>query len=284
MIRTEDGKPFYTGCLIAALLLGQVPGAQAARELLEFEIEGESRRVLLFVPDARSAGPRTLVVVFHGRGDDDTAFANAVQLHKDWPEAIVAYPRGELRENSSMRGWQYRVGDQGDRDLALVDRLLEETARRFGTRPDRTHVAGFSNGGHFTLLLLSQRPEAFATFTVIGSVHPQFVSDAPPRPVLYLFGRGEDRSYKEDWANTVQALARHNRTQGPLAKFMDCCNLQSPGPGGAAFVFGVYNAGHIWPADGNQWLMEFSQHPWLPAGEQPAETGIEGEPVPPVQP
>src|SRR5687767_5946522 len=109
-MRTHDRKPFSAGCLMAAMLLGQGPTAHAAREMLEFEIEGQSRRVLMFVPDTRSTEPRTLMVVFHGRGDDDTAFANAVQLHRDWPEAIVAYPRGELREASSMRGWQYRVG------------------------------------------------------------------------------------------------------------------------------------------------------------------------------
>lgn len=247
---------------MAALLLGQVPAAHAAEQFLEFEIDGQMRRVLIFIPDVPSTEPRTLVVVFHGRGDDDQAFANAVRLHKDWPDAIVAYPRGERRDSSRSRGWQYRVGDQGDRDLALTDRLLEETARRYGTRPERTHVAGFSNGGHFVLLLLAERPEAFATFTVIGSVMPGFKSDSPPRPVLYLFGRGEDRRHKDAWAGTVEALARHNRTIGPLSPFMSCCHLQSPAHGGAPFVFGVYNAGHIWPWQGNEWLMEFSKHAW----------------------
>jgi hypothetical protein len=83
--------------------------------------------------------------------------------------------------------------------------------------------------------------------------------------VLYLFGRGEDPRHKEDWARTVQALARHNRTKGPLTKFMGCCQRQSPAPGGAPFVFGTYGAGHIWPAQGNEWLKGFSQHPWPPA-------------------
>lgn len=283
-MRMDDRRCFFARCLMAALLLGPASGAHAAREMLEFEIEGQTRRVLMFVPDTRSTEPRTLMVVFHGRGDDDTAFANAVQLHRDWPEAIIAYPRGELREASTMRGWQYRPGDQGDRDLALVDRLLEETARRHGTRPENTHAAGFSNGGHFVLLLLAERPEAFATFTVIGSVHPGFESDAPPKPVMYLFGRGEGREFKEDWVKTVEALTRHNRTQGPLVKFMTCCNLQSPGPGGAPFVFGLYNAGHIWPSDGNQWLMEFSQHGWQPAGNKQPGTRAEGEPIPLIQP
>jgi len=249
---------------MAALLLGLAPMVQAAEQLLEFGINGEMRRVLVFVPDVPSTEPRTLMVVFHGRGDDDRAFANAVRLHKDWPDAIVAYPRGEKRDPSSMRGWQYRAGDQGGRDLALTDRLLEEMAKRYGTQPQRTHVAGFSNGGHFALLLLAERPQAFATFTVIGSVKPDFLSDAPPKPVLYLFGRGEDRKHQGDWAKTVEALVRHNRTSGPLAKFLSCCQQQSPAAGGAAFVFGLYNAGHIWPSQGNQWLMEFSQHPWPP--------------------
>lgn len=257
---TNASRKLSIGLLATALLLGQFPAAHAEEEILEFEINGQMRRVLLFVPEARSSEPRTLMVVFHGRGDDDRAFARAVRLHNDWPDAIVAYPRGETRDSSLQRGWQYRVGDQGDRDLALTDRLLEETARRYGTRPERTHVAGFSNGGHFALLLLAERPEAFATFTVIGSVMPEFKSDSPPRPVLYLFGRGEDQRFKDDWAGTVQALARHNRTDGPLAKFMSCCHMQSPAEGGAPFVFGTYGAGHIWPSQGNEWLKEFTSH------------------------
>ncbi len=260
-MRITDRRSLLSWVFLAALL-GQASNAHAAREMLEFEIQGQSRRVLMFVPDAASAERRTLMVVFHGRGDDDVAFANAVQLHKDWPDAIVAYPRGEPRGSSSMRGWQRRVGDEGGRDLALVDRLLEHTASRYGTTPDKTHAAGFSNGGHFVLVLLAERAQAFASFTVIGSVNADFASTAPPKPVLYLFGRGEGRQYKDDWAKTVEALVRHNHTQGPLVEFMSCCNVQSPEPGGAALVFGLYNAGHIWPVNGNEWLMEFSQHKW----------------------
>lgn len=252
--------------LLAALLLGHAAGAHAAREVLELEIDGQSRSVLLFVPGVPAGTPRPLVVVFHGRGDDSATFADAVQLHRDWPDAIVAYPRGERRPASSMRGWQYRAGDQDDRDLQLVDRLLEVIAERFDTRPQATHAAGFSNGGHFVFLLMSERAQAFATFTIIGSVHPDFASDAPPRPVLYLFGRGEGQQYKDDWTRTVEALVRHNRTRGPLVEFMGCCHLQSPGPGGAALVFGLYNAGHIWPFQGNEWLVEFAGHDWSRVG------------------
>jgi hypothetical protein len=41
---------------------------------------------------------------------------------------------------------------------------------------------------------------------------------------------------------------------------MGCCNLQQPAADGAPFVFGIYNAGHIWPSQGNEWLKEFALH------------------------
>ncbi len=262
-MQSNSGLRQFVRLVLAALLLGQSAMADAKRLTLRFEINGQSRTVLAFVPDRRSVEPTPLVVVFHGRGDDSTPFATAVKLHTDWPEAIVAYPRGETLESVPMRGWQYRRGQFGNRDLQLTDQLLEEMARRYGTRPDSTYAAGFSNGGHFVFLLLAERPQAFAAFAAIGAVQPAYENDAAPRPLLYLFGRGEDREYQDDWASTVEALRRHNRTRGPLVDFLSCCKLLSAGPGGAPLVFGTYNAGHIWPAQGNAWLMEFFNHPGM---------------------
>lgn len=257
--------------LLAAGSLLPATRAEAARETLRFEIEGQSRSVLVFVPDDRRAPPRPLVVVFHGKGDDSVPFATAVKLHKDWPEAIVAYPRGVTPPSSKMRGWQYRRGQYRDRDLQLTDQLLEELAERYGTRPESTYVAGFSNGGHFVFLLLAERPDAFAAFAAIGAVQPEYANDSAPRPLLYLFGRGEDRIYQDDWIKTVEALTRHNRTRGALADFLSCCKMHSPGPGGAPLVFGTYNAGHIWPAQGNEWLIEFFTLPWALQNRGPVQ-------------
>ncbi|TDK25055.1 hypothetical protein E2F46_07765 [Luteimonas aestuarii] len=161
--------------------------------------------------------PPALAVLFHGHGDDSTTFAEAVQLHPDWPQAIVAYPRGEPTPSSGMRGWQGHGGEPDDRDLKLVDRLLEDLQDRYGVQPGRTSAAGFSDGGRFQFVLMDARPDAFAAFAVIGTVRPDFASDSPPRPVLYLDGRGENPADRGHWANPVQALVRHNRTQGPLA-------------------------------------------------------------------
>lgn len=252
--------------LMFALLLSAVlvyREAGAARETLELDVAGMQRRVLLYVPEAASQAPPPLILVYHGRGDDSEAFARAVKLHADWPEAIVAYPRGEWHTEKRQRGWQYRPGQYDDRDLRLTDALLANLATRFGTRPESTYAAGFSNGGHFVLLLMAERNAAFAAFAVIGSVHPEYRSSAPPKPLLYLFGRGEDPEFQDDWQQTVEVLLRHNRTRGKLHPFSACCKRRMGDEGGAPMVFGTYNAGHIWPSRGNEWVREFFADPWF---------------------
>ena len=245
------------GLFVGAQLASE---AQAKRSTLRFDIDGQPRKVLLFTPDKPSPAP-PLVIVFHGRGDDAAPFAEAVKLHRDWPEAIVAYPRGEPLQTKPMRGWQYRRGQFDDRDLKLTDRLLQTLSERYGTRPGTSYAAGFSNGGHFLFLLLKERAEAFAAYAILGAVQPDYASDASPRPLMYLFGRGENREFQDDWASTVQALIRHNRSEQVLTDVPPCCKRAAPKAGGAPLVFGTYNAGHIWPDGGNEWLIRFFKQP-----------------------
>jgi poly(3-hydroxybutyrate) depolymerase len=243
---------------IALLVALPVREAAAARFTLQFDIDGMQRKVLVYAPDPPVAANTPLVIVYHGRGDDSVAFANAVKLHKDWPNAIVAYPRGETIDTTPpMRGWQYKAGTYDDRDLKLTDRLLAELGERYPLAPERTFAAGFSNGGHFVFLLNKVRNDKFAAFVAIGALQPEYASDAPPKPFMYLFGRREDPKYQGDWAKTVEALSRHNRSGERAVDFAGCCKLLAPRSGGATLVFGLYNAGHIWPSGGNQWLMAF---------------------------
>lgn len=247
----------YLGWLLAGSVL-VAPVTHAERFTLPFEIDGQSRQVLVFAPDRPADGISPLLVVYHGRGDDSTAFATAVKVHKDFPDAIVAYPRGETIETTPpMRGWQYRAGTYGDRDLKLTDELLAALAKRYRTHPSRTYAAGFSNGGHFVFLLNAERNAAFAAFVAIGALQPNYQSAAPPKPFMYLFGRREDPKYQEDWVRTVEALNRHNLSLPAIEDFAGCCKLQLARPGGALLVFGTYNAGHIWPSRGNPWLAAF---------------------------
>lgn len=249
--------------IVIALALSLSSSAAAERLSLNFTINDQQRDVLVYVPDQAATQVTPLVVVYHGRGDDAEPFARAVKLHEDWPQAIVAYPRGEWHDNRPQRGWQYRAGQYDDRDLKLTDALLAELGSRYVIEPTQTFAAGFSNGGHFLFLMMKLKPERFAAYTIIGAVQPDYENPASPRPLLYLFGKREDRHLKGDWEGTVQALVKHQRTAGPLSDALGCCKLHRPTSGGAPFVFGNYNAGHIWPADGNRWIKQFFADPWF---------------------
>jgi predicted esterase len=260
----HTSNPSVQRLLLVALLFWTLP-LSAARLVLQIEAAGLQRRVLVHAPASAGQTPAPLIIVFHGRGDDAAAFARAVNLHRDWPEAIVVSPRGELHPGKPQRGWQYRRGQYDDRDLLLTDALLAELGQRFRIAPEQTFAAGFSNGGHFVFLLMAERPELFAAHAVLGAVNPEHASQARPRPLLYLFGRGEDRRHQGAWQATIEALIRHQQSSGPLEDVLGCCKLQRAGSDGAPFVFGLYNAGHIWPAEGNAWLRAFFSNPQMRA-------------------
>lgn len=234
------------------------PVAQAERRTLKFEIDGTKRSALVYAPDKPAGETLPLVIVFHGRGDDSRRFARAVRLHKDWSDAVIVYPRGlRIDSRPPMRGWQDREGQYDNRDLALTDALLNQLADIYPIDPDRRYAAGFSNGGHFTLLLMRERAGEFAAFAVVAALQPHFSGDQAPKPLLYLFGRNEGGDYQDAWEQTVQALARHQRANGEQTPYEPCCKLLAPAPGGAPMVYGLYNAGHIWPHQGNDWLKRF---------------------------
>ncbi len=256
----------FAQCLMA-LTLALPAAATAKRQVLTVEIDGAERSALVYAPEHPGPDPLPLILVFHGRGDSNDKFATAVKLHRDWPQAIVVYPQGKTIDTTPpMRGWQYRLGTYADRDLKLTDWLLAEIGRRYPTSPRSTYVAGFSNGGHFVFLLMAQRNASFAAFTIIGSVQPEYAAASAPKPLLYLFGRGENPEFHEDWIKTVQALVRHNRTTAKPVAYLACCQLLKPGPDGAPLVYGRYNAGHIWPHRGNEWLMQFLTGPLVTDG------------------
>lgn len=254
MARTEVRLAAISFCLLAAFAN---PPAAAA-EILEIPVADVVRKVHVF-PAVRADGQASpLVLVFHGLGDRAGNFSRAVAFHKDWPRATVAYPEGLARaDRRGMRGWRSLHGTDDDDDLPLVDALLEILPRRYPIDRDRIYVTGFSNGAHMTFDLLRERPCRFAAFAPVGALAETISEAKTPRPVLYLFGREEPREYTRAWQQTVVALARLNRATGEKREWSPGLTEFVPGPGGQVTVYGLYNAGHVWPARGNEWIAAF---------------------------
>lgn len=254
MPRTVVRLAAFSCCLL--MTLAGLPAVAA--EILEIQVADVVRKVHVF-PAARSDGEASpLVLVFHGLGDRAGNFSRAVAFHKDWPEATVAYPEGlPRRERRGMRGWQGFPGNDDNGDLSWVDTLLEILPRRYPIDRDRVYATGFSNGAHMTFSLMRERPCRFAAFAPVGAL-AEYMSEAKTsRPVLYLFGREEPRATTQAWQQTVVALAKLNRATGEKREWSPGLTEFVPGPDGKVTVYGLYNAGHVWPARGNEWIAGF---------------------------
>jgi len=245
--------------------------AAVAGEILEIPVADGVRTVHVFPAAGSDRRASPLVLVFHGLGDRAGNFSRAVAFHKDWPQATVVYPEGLPRpDRGGMRGWQGFPGDDDNGDLSLVDALLEILPQRYSIDLDRVYAAGFSNGAHMTFNLLRERPCRFAAFAPVGAL-AEYVSEArTPRPVLYLFGREEPRGYTQAWQQTVVALAKLNRATGEKREWSPGLTEFVPGPGGRVTVYGLYNAGHVWPMRGNEWIAGFFERFSLEDGCAPA--------------
>ena len=243
---------------VFAIIIG-LPVSGAAYDTLKLDINGIERSARVFPGQHADKEPAPLILVFHGRGDSVRNFAQSIGLHRDWPEATVVYPRGlVVGQELNMRGWMGGArSDDPNHDLLFVDRMLEELPKRYRVDPQRVYASGFSNGGRFTFVLMAKNPDTFAAFVVIGALSRTIEGASQPRPVMLLFGRGEPREYREAWAQTVVALVKFNRGNGDKREWAPEYTEYLAGDTGAQTIISLYNAGHIWPYNGNRHIIRF---------------------------
>lgn len=288
---------------LAAGLSGGWSGARAAElERMTWDVGGVTREAWVARPtgsgrgDPASTRGAPLVLVFHGHGGSMQNAARSFHLHTLWPEACVVYPQGlptpgQLTDPEGRRaGWQGRVGDQGDRDLAFVDAILarfRSPGEGGSASPDwgaggpiridprRIYATGHSNGGGFTYLLWAERPAVFAALApssaLLGrNAHRPEV----PRPLLHVAGR-TDPLVKFSWQQAAMAEARRVNQcvenarpwlpTVPLAQIYDS-------PRAAPVVTLIHSGGHTFYASAPAAIVAFFKEHSLPEGEGGGQT------------
>jgi polyhydroxybutyrate depolymerase len=178
--------------LVSLLLVssGMVNAAELKQR--DWMIEGVTRQALVAVPDSAKQVPSPLVFVFHGHGGNMRQVARSFRIHELWDQAIVVYMQGlntpgQLTDPEGKRpGWQKEKGDQKDRDLQFFDEVLESLKQDCKVDEKRVFSTGHSNGGGFTYLLWSERPDVFAAFAPSGSAALKVKNNLKPRPMLHI--------------------------------------------------------------------------------------------------
>src|SRR4051794_4410888 len=162
-----------------------------------FTVDGVIREALIYLPASSQKSKAPVIFVFHGHGGNMHFAANGMAFQKNWPEAIVVYPQGlptpgvVLDHEGKKPGWQRELGQENDRDLKFVDAILKSLREKYSIDDARIYATGFSNGGLFTYLLLSQRPNVFAAFAPGGAALMRSVQLTQARPVFHYGGEAD---------------------------------------------------------------------------------------------
>lgn len=232
-------------------MLALIAAAQTTSYVETYVVEGVSREALVFPgTGVAPATGRPLVLAFHGHGGSMAQAARSFGVQKLWPEATIVYPNGLATKgiadpNGGLRGWQQNAGENGDRDLRLVDAIL---AARKGVDPHRIYAMGHSNGGRFTYVLWGARGDRFAAYGPSSSPGARLVPTFRPAPAFVTAGEADPIVPFRVQRMTMDALGRLDGVDLSKATKNGYVTL-APGAQGVELGTYVSPAGHAFPPD-----------------------------------
>lgn len=233
----------------------------------KFTVNGVEREALIFAPSASSNGKAPVIFAFHGHGGNMHFAARGMAFQNQWPEAIVVYPQGLptpgiiLDHEGKKPGWQREAGQEGDRDLKFVDAILATLREKYSIDESRIYATGFSNGGLFTYLLLSQRPNVFAAFAPGGAVLLPQVSLTQARPVLHYGGQSDRLAKFEKQQATINELRKFNACADQREPCGPNCTVYRSSKAAPVETF-IHPLGHLYPPAVTPVIINFfKEHP-----------------------
>lgn len=228
----------------------------------KWTVDGVEREALVYLPVSVSKSKPPVIFAFHGHGGNMHLAARGMALQNHWSEAIVVYPQGlptpgiVLDHEGKLPGWQREAGQEHDRDLKFVDAMLASLREKYSIDENRIYATGFSNGGLFTYLLLSQRPNVFAAFAPGGAVLLPQVSLTKPRPVLHYGGEADRLARFEKQQATIDQIRKFNGCADKSESCGASCTLYPSNKGAAVETF-IHPYGHFYPPAVTQVIVKF---------------------------
>jgi polyhydroxybutyrate depolymerase len=237
----------------AALLLWPQASSAQQREFMSWKVGGETRQAIAYAPLGEWAiGRAPLVLAFHGHGDTNQNFQH-INLHIEFPEAIVVYFQG-LTARDGLSGWQRTKGQDSDRDLAMVDAALTTLKKTFRVDETRIYAMGFSNGAAFTYLLWAERPGILAALAPVSGRLAASAKLQVPKPLFHIAGAKEASLAAQK--ESFDAATRVNGVEGQSASCGRGCTRYGARSATPATLF-IHDGGHQYPLGTSERLARF---------------------------
>jgi len=219
-----------------------------------FEVAGQSRSFLLRLPAAD--GPRPLMVVFNGTGEDGQAIYTRAHMQDFVDAGFVVLAPDSAGNGTLWPVWDglREPGHENDpnADLDFFDALVRCTAAHHAIDAKRIYVSGHSAGGIFSNYVLQRRSELLA-----GGIPASGVFDlTAPAPqatlddIAVLVTWGGDNDAWSGSAGGVSVPSFSFVEQAALASQYYEANVEQ------AYCRGK-NLGHAWLSQGNGFMIDY---------------------------
>lgn len=245
---------------IALFTLVRVDAADAPVRR-EWSIDGVTREALVYAPASAKTTAAPVIFAFHGHGGTMGFAERKFSFHTLWPEAVVIYPQGLptagklIDQEGKMAGWQFAIGDYGDRDLKFFDAMLASLRQDYKIDNKRIFVTGHSNGGGFSYLLWATRGEQITAIAPCAAAAIQILGKFKPKPVFHLAGES-DPIVKFSWQKTtIDGVLKINQC-GEGQPWDEHCTLY-PSKIGAPVVTYIHSGRHEVPPDAPAKIVKF---------------------------
>lgn len=251
----------FSICSLTIVILASV-GFAAEPTPTKWTVDGIEREALVYLPSTTSKSKPPVILAFHGHGGNMHSAARGMAMQNYWPEAIVVYPQGLptqgviLDREGKKPGWQREAGQEHDRDLKFVDAILVSLREKYAIDENRVYATGFSNGGLFTYLLLSQRPNVFAAFAPGGAVLLPQVPLTQARPILHYGGQRDQLARFEKQQATIDQVRKFNGCAEQGESCGASCTLYRSNKAAAVETF-IHPYGHFYPPAVTQVIVKF---------------------------
>lgn len=221
------------------------------------------RSALVYAPPKTEKKP-PLVMVFHGHGGRSEYSVRKMAVHKLWPEAVCVYPLGlptpvpKFDPEGKHSGWQKYAGDQGDRDFAFFDAMVQSMKSDHSIDEKRVYCMGHSNGGFFTYLLVAARPDAVAAgASIAGNMNIRDTPEKNPKPFFHVAGQNDPLIPFSSQERSIDRLLAINGCDPAAGKPAGELCTEYPSKHNAPVVTYIHPGAHEVPQDAIPRIVQF---------------------------
>jgi poly(3-hydroxybutyrate) depolymerase len=215
-------------------------------------VDGEPRSFVLDVPRREGSEKLPLLLSFHGIGGDPSSLSEVTGIgdRAHMRRFLAVHPRGENVRLGLRFGPGWSIDPSPNRDVELVEAIIESLGSEYCIDGDRVYAAGFSNGAHLAHVLACMLPSRIAAFAAVGGGLNRMAErcgDGGPVPAAIIHGREDKVVGISDGIAAQEFWQKRNSATAMDSAGKTCVKWADLAGRTPVLYCNVQGVGHWWP-------------------------------------